>query len=273
MRLIDYYGADGRGQEDRTAPLHRQAVARKVVKSALAGAPGAGPRVLDIGCGDGSFLAQLCADLADPDASYVGVDYSGYQLAKAARLPFEFHRCDLGEGIPLPDGSVDLVHAAEVIEHLYDPDLLIEECARVLRPGGHLVITTPNLQAWFNRALFVLGIQPVFHETSTRTTAVGAGALRRFKHDTRPVGHLRLFNRRALVDLVRREGLAVVSVRGARYHDVPRAAGWLDAACCRRPSLASILVLDAVKPDPTGEGAGKIGGAATRRPRSRRPQA
>jgi SAM-dependent methyltransferase len=204
-----------------------------------------------VGCGDGAFLHHLAGHLAgragEERVSYVGVDYSRYQLDKAARLGYEFHQCDLGEGIPLPPASVDLVHAAEVIEHLYDPDLLVEECARVLRPGGHLVVSTPNLQAWYNRALFLAGIQPVFHETSSRSTEVGAGGMRRFKRDTRPVGHLRLFNRRALVDLLRREGFELVVVRGARFHAVPAAIGWLDGAFCHLPSLASILVVLARK--------------------------
>ncbi len=61
------------------------------------------------------------------------------------------------EGIPYPDDSFDVVSAGEVIEHIYDPDRLLAETRRVLRPGGHVVLTTPNLQAWYNRALFVAG--------------------------------------------------------------------------------------------------------------------
>ena len=253
MRLIDHYGADGWGDEPTTDLLHRQLVARDVLAARLADRPGTADRpgmaarVLDVGCGDGSFLEHLAARIGDRRVSYVGVDYSEYQLAKAARLPYEFHKCDLGEGIPLPDGSVDLVHAAEIIEHLYDPDLLIEECARVLRPGGHLVVTTPNLHAWYNRVLFLVGMQPIFHETSTRSTEVGAGVLRRFKRDSRPVGHLRLFNRAALIDLLRREGFDTVEIRGARFHGVPRALRWLDTALCVRPTMSSILVVVAVK--------------------------
>ncbi|MGS2612925.1 class I SAM-dependent methyltransferase [Micromonospora sp. LZ34] len=247
VRLIDYYNAQGWGDEVSTALEPRQRIARDLVVATLAGRSGPPATVLDAGCGDGSFLAQLDAQVGDPAVSWVGVDYSEHQLAKAAMLPYQFHKCDLGEGIPLPDASVDLVHAAEVIEHLYDPDLLVEECARVLRPGGHLVVTTPNLHAWYNRILFLAGIQPVFHETSSRSTEVGAGPLRRLKQDTRPVGHLRLFNRTALVDLLCREGFRPLTVRGARFPGVPRSLHWLDGAFGRRPSLASILVVLAVK--------------------------
>jgi SAM-dependent methyltransferase len=140
------------------------------------------------------------------------------------------------------------VYAAEVIEHLTDPDLLVDECARVLRPGGKLLLTTPNLHAWYNRLLFPLGIQPIFYETSSRSTAVGSGPLRPFKHDALPVGHLRVFHRRALLDLVGRAGFAPDLIRGARFHAVPRPLAWLDALLCRRPTLASILVLLVTKP-------------------------
>jgi 2-polyprenyl-3-methyl-5-hydroxy-6-metoxy-1,4-benzoquinol methylase len=246
VRLIDHYGPDGWGGEPSTGLLPRQVVARDVVVTILRQSRGP-QRVVDAGCGDGSFLEALAAHLPGDQVSYAGLDYSEYQLAKAAHLPYEFHRCDLGDGIPLADASVDVLHAAEVIEHLYDPDLFVDECARVLRPGGRLVVSTPNLQAWYNRALFLAGVQPLFYETSSRTTEVGAGALRRFKRTTRPVGHLRVFNRTALLDLLRRGGFTPISVRGARYHDVPRSLGWVDAAFCARPSLASILVVDAAR--------------------------
>ncbi|MFC3503307.1 class I SAM-dependent methyltransferase [Micromonospora krabiensis] len=246
MPLIDYYGPQGWGNE--SPPLRqRQHVATELVAKVLAEQAEPLPTVLDVGCGDGSFLAHLAATLPGQDVRWIGVDYSEHQLARAAALPYEFHRCDLGEGIPLPDASVDLVHAGEVLEHLYDPDRMLEECARVLRPGGHLVLTTPNLQAWYNRALFLAGIQPIFYETSTRSTEVGVGPLRRLKTDTIPVGHLRLFNRTALVDLLRREGFEPLTLRGAGFHGVPSAMAWLDTAMCRVPSLASILVVLAAK--------------------------
>jgi SAM-dependent methyltransferase len=247
MPVIDFYGPDGWGADPPAPELDRQRVAREAI-AALARRQPEGPfRVLDAGCGDGLFLERLAAHLDRPGAEYTGVDYSEHQLAKAARLPFEFHKCDLGGGIPLPDGAFDVVHAAEILEHLLDPDLLVDEAARVLRPGGHLVVTTPNLHAWFNRVLFVAGVQPVFHETSTRSTQVGAGPLGRFKADHRPVGHLRLYNRTAVVDLVRRSGFTPVRVRGARYHDVPRQLSFVDALLGRRATLAGILVVVARK--------------------------
>jgi SAM-dependent methyltransferase len=245
--VVDYYGEQGWGGQPVDGLLHRQVVARDIAARAVAQMSGPSPTVLDVGCGDGSFLDHLASHVGDDRVRWVGVDYSQHQLDKAAQLPYEFLRCDLDQGIPLPDASVDLVHGAEVIEHLADPDRLLEESARVLRPGGRVLVTTPNLHAWYNRVLFPFGIQPVFYESSSRSTAVGAGPLRRLKSQTLPVGHLRLFNRTALMDLLRQEGFEPVLVRGARFHAVPPALTWLDAALCRVPSIASIIVVLATK--------------------------
>lgn len=53
-------------------------------------------------------------------------------------------------GIPLPDNSVDLIIAAEVFEHLYSPINFIAQAARVLKPGGKLLLTTPNVSYFGN---------------------------------------------------------------------------------------------------------------------------
>jgi SAM-dependent methyltransferase len=248
MSVIDFYGPDGWGTDDTSHELDRQRVARLQLTRLVAGQPGVPLSIVDAGCGDGAFLDRLAKHLDRPLTTYIGLDYSPHQLAKAAQLPYEFRQCDLGVGIPLPDHSVDIVHASEVIEHLVNPDLLLTEAARVLRPGGHVLITTPNLHAWYNRVLFLAGVQPVFHETSTRSTQVGAGPLARLKTDVRPVGHLRLFNRTALVDLLRLSGFVPIRVLGANYHDVPKGARWLDSLFRARPSLASGLVAVAATP-------------------------
>ena len=72
------------------------------------------------------------------------------------------------DSLPLPDASVDVVIMSELIEHLVDTDAAAEEARRVLRPGGTLLLSTPNLAAWYNRALIGLGVQPVFSEVSLK---------------------------------------------------------------------------------------------------------
>ena len=253
---IDFYGAQGWSTRTQAEPLDRERRSLDLLLRVLRNAPaGRALDVLDVGCGDGTFLAHLDRrvqrELPDLKARFVGAEYSVHQLEAAAQLPYEFHQCDLNVGLPLPGESIDIIYAGELIEHLQDPDLLIEECGRVLRPRGWLLLTTPNPHAWYNRVLFAAGVQPLFFETSTRSTEVGAGPLRRLKKDSRPVGHLRLFNRTALSDLLRREGFERRVVTGAGFHALPGPVAWVDRAMNAWPTMASNLVVLARKPRPS----------------------
>jgi len=106
-----------------------------------------GAVILDVGCG-----SVLVADrLADVAAFYIGLDFGGHHIAYAAtklagspsRLRHALLRAD-GETLPLTDASVDVVVFSEVIEHLMRPERAVWELARVLRPGGTVVLTTNN---------------------------------------------------------------------------------------------------------------------------------
>jgi SAM-dependent methyltransferase len=100
-----------------------------------------GRDVLEAGCGEG-YGADLIADVA---RSVIGLDYDELTVAHVrARYP----RVDVRHGnlvaLPLPDASVDVVVNFQVIEHLWDQPQFVTECARVLRPGGLLLMSTPN---------------------------------------------------------------------------------------------------------------------------------
>jgi SAM-dependent methyltransferase len=101
----------------------------------------AGRVVLEAGFGEG-YGADLLADVA---AHVVGVDYDKSAVAHVrARYPrVEVIQGNLAD-LPLPDGSVDVVVNFQVIEHLWDQPQFVAECRRVLRPGGLLMMSTPN---------------------------------------------------------------------------------------------------------------------------------
>ena len=67
---------------------------------------------------------------------------------------------DLDHGLPLPDATFDLVWCSEVIEHLRDPAATVAELRRVTRPGGLLVLTTPNSWFWLARLGCLVGLTP-----------------------------------------------------------------------------------------------------------------
>ncbi|MEV2212328.1 class I SAM-dependent methyltransferase [Streptomyces sp. NPDC050997] len=194
--------------------------------------------VLDIGCGDGTAAATAAPFLAGHRV--IGVDWSQDALERArAHLTNPIRGELTGPGLPFAADCADAVLFSEVIEHLVDPDAALDEIRRVLRPGGHLMLSTPNLAAWYNRALLLGGVQPVFSEVSLRAVHGRPGR--------EVVGHLRLYTARALREFVTAAGFEVVRLEGAPFHGVPRPLRPLDRLACARPALASILLLHARK--------------------------
>lgn len=194
--------------------------------------------ILDVGCGDG-FATGIAAQ-RNPGHRFVGLDWSAVSLAAATQRGIAVLRAGLdAPRLPIRPGTVDVVVMSEVIEHLVDTDSAIEAAHRALKPGGSLLLSTPNLAAWYNRGLLAAGIQPVFSEVSLRSVFGRPGS--------QVAGHLHMFTRRALVEFLTAYGFSCVKVAGARYHDVPALLRPLDRVFCHWPSAASILLVHARK--------------------------
>ena len=107
-------------------------------------------RVVDVGCGTG----RLRSFLGDMIESYVGVDAIQYEGLPTG---IAFMRADLNrDPIPVPDESVDLVISIETIEHLENPRAFVRELVRIAKPGGWLVVTTPNQRSLVSLGALVL---------------------------------------------------------------------------------------------------------------------
>ncbi|MHC4414905.1 MAG: class I SAM-dependent methyltransferase [Planctomycetota bacterium] len=108
---------------------------------------------LDVGCANGRFVRTLQA----LGWRCEGVDFNQTAVEACRAQGLTVHHGDL-ESARLDDDSFDLITVQHVIEHLPDPDSLLGEASRILRPGGRLLIATPNSQAlgrrWFGKFWF-----------------------------------------------------------------------------------------------------------------------
>lgn len=123
------------GGEERLSPWHLQ------VTSLLGDLTGR--RVLEIGCGQGEFSQWLAGH--DP-WTLVGADLSRVAVGRAKRAAGPragFTVADIQQ-MPFPSRTFDLVVSCETVEHVPQPPVAVKELARVLRPSGTLVLTTPN---------------------------------------------------------------------------------------------------------------------------------
>ena len=115
------------------------AIIRSVLQL-LEDVPAEGRRVLDVSCKRGEILQALRGR---------GFAVQGTQFAADAPAPDGIpvdRNVNLLKGLPYPDASFDVVLLIEVIEHLENHRAAIDELARVLKPGGILILTTPNMQ-------------------------------------------------------------------------------------------------------------------------------
>jgi SAM-dependent methyltransferase len=137
-----------------------------------------GDRWLDLGCGAGRFLTLAPGG--------VGVDVAPGALERAARNAPGADLRLVTDQLPLAHGEVDLIWCSEVVEHVAGALELLQECRRVLRPGGRLLLTTPG-HPWPRR--------------------VAIAALR-FDAHFDPLGeHVRFFTRRSLARTLTAAGL------------------------------------------------------------------
>ena len=99
---------------------------------------GRGLRVLDVGCGAGNMMHHLARY-----GTVQGVEIDPRPLKLAQQRGYDARLADASAGIPFGDAQFDLVATLDVIEHVQDDLGTLRECARVLAPGGYVLVTVP----------------------------------------------------------------------------------------------------------------------------------
>lgn len=181
----------------------------------------AGKQVLDLGCGGG----LLCEAMARHGARVTGADteasliHTATDHASATGLAIDYHHADstqlLSQG---HDGGFDVVVCLEMLEHVSDPGAVIADCARLLRPGGDLVLSTIN-RTPAAYAFAIIGAEYV------------AGLLPRGTHD-----YEHFIRPAELAAACRAQDLSVQDISGMAY--IP----WLNKAMlCRSTAINYLL--------------------------------
>jgi 2-polyprenyl-3-methyl-5-hydroxy-6-metoxy-1,4-benzoquinol methylase len=165
----------------------------------------AGKRVLEIGCGRGGFLCWLARNSPAHGASWFGIDHAASAINHARALAelSGTHEISWGigdiEAIGYRSASFDTVISCETIEHVPHPQRAIHELARVLKPGGRLLLTTPNY-------LGPLGVYRLYLRLRGR----------RFTEVGQPINHFTTLPR--TLSWVGRAGLRVIELDGVGHY-------------------------------------------------------
>jgi 2-polyprenyl-3-methyl-5-hydroxy-6-metoxy-1,4-benzoquinol methylase len=122
-------------------------IQRAVLKRAASLGLPAGAHVLDAPCGNGALTVAL----AEQGFAAVGADVD---TGAAATLGTTFAQVNLNVPLPWPEQSFEAVFSTEGIEHLENHFFFLRELCRILRPGGVLLLTTPNITALRSRVRF-----------------------------------------------------------------------------------------------------------------------
>jgi SAM-dependent methyltransferase len=121
------------------------------------------PDTLYLDCGTGSGRQfQLLASASEQlsPLNYFGIEWDPASALKAKKKGLNLVRGDLNKPLPFEDEVFGCVFGLSVLEHLVNGCQFMKEAYRVLKPGGRMVLITPNLSAWFNIMLLVFGNMP-----------------------------------------------------------------------------------------------------------------
>lgn len=150
-------------------------------------------RVLDVGCLDGT-IGALFMEMGN---DVYGVDASEPAIAKALERGIKAVRGNVEERFPFDNEMFDAVFAGEIVEHIFDIDMMLSEIHRVLKPNGILVVTTPNLATLGRRLLLLVNRNPHIEISFTGGAA----------------GHIRYFIQQTLLNILVKHNFKVDTFR------------------------------------------------------------
>lgn len=190
---------------------------------------GAKKKVLDVGCGDGFMMEKIQAQ----ENQVEGVEVSTPAIKKARQKGLKIYDVSLSyrDWAKTIHKKFDIVWAGEIIEHIFDTDLFLENIKQVLVKKGELIISTPNVASLGRRLLLLFGGNPVL-ETTAR------------KYDA---GHIRYFTFDTLRKLTEEHGFKVVSMQSSVVNMSLTGRFYSKLFADLFPKLGNTIIVKAVK--------------------------
>jgi len=183
-----------------------------------------GQKVLDVGCGNGTVLSCL-ANIHEIH----GVEINPQLAARANKIGMKTLVHDVESGpMPYPDKTFDAVFCGETIEHQVDTDWLIAEVNRVLKPGGTLILTYPNIRTALGIAMMLFYDIPPMYAARYRSP------------------HYRDFTLRTIKMVLNNHGFTVSKAIGSAFY-LPKIEEYWSWLATYFPSWAHTVIVAATK--------------------------
>jgi 2-polyprenyl-3-methyl-5-hydroxy-6-metoxy-1,4-benzoquinol methylase len=179
---------------------------------------GSGKKVLDVGCNDGYVTSLIKAQ----NNHVIGCDVSKKQIEKAKKNGIDARYHDITSRWPSWMNDFDVIILGDVIEHVFDTDFLLDNCFQALRPGGKLIITTPNVASLGRRLMLLFGVSPYLEYSSNLST-----------NGLPSVGHIRYYTKQNLVRQLEYHKFQNISVTGDKIN--------VSFFSCKAPKILSTL--------------------------------
>lgn len=175
-----------------------------------------GGSLLDLGCHDGIFTTEFGRHIGAK--KLYGIDTDRHVAAVARSKGIKVKKINLDKkNVPFHRKSFDAILCNQVIEHLLDPDKLLEDIHRLLKDDGYAIISTPNLASFHNRLLILFGSQPTTIAPSTKLVFGNPmrGADSRMRG---PARHIMAFTYKSLIEMAQHYGFDIEKYAGSGFY-------------------------------------------------------
>jgi ubiquinone/menaquinone biosynthesis C-methylase UbiE len=115
---------------------------------------------LDCGANIGHWYETLASEAKITKERYYGIEWDNESVKEAQKNHINIQQGDLNKKLPFENDKFTCVYGLSVLEHLLNGCHFLKECHRVLKPGGTLVILTPNISTYFTAILILAGRMP-----------------------------------------------------------------------------------------------------------------